>query len=144
MDLGLMTKKLKQLTYQSKAEFVDDLKLIWSNCLKYNSSAEHPIRKHALFMRKETEKLVPLIPDITVRDRAEVEAEERRQQIADGGLDDGADVSDDDDKPLMSSRGRAAPSKTSKKGAWTSRKAPPEVTPNPDIKPPVSLTGDTL
>ena len=31
-------------------------------------------------MRKETEKLVPLIPDIVVRDRAEVEAEERRLQ----------------------------------------------------------------
>jgi transcriptional activator SPT7 len=142
MDLGLMTKKLKQLTYQSKAEFVDDLKLIWSNCLKYNSSADHPIRKHALFMRKETEKLVPLIPDITVRDRAEVEAEERRQQIADGSLDDGADASDDE--PIMSSRGRKAPSKTSKKGTQTSRKAPPEATPNPDTKPPPSLTGDTL
>src|SRR2546423_969882 len=142
MDLGLMTKKLKQLTYQSKAEFVDDLKLIWSNCLKYNSSADHPIRKHALFMRKETEKLVPLIPDITVRDRAEVEAEERRQQIADGSLDDGADASDDE--PLKSLRGRKAPSKTSKKGTQTSRKAPPEVTPYPDTKPPVSLTGDAL
>ena len=142
MDLGLMTKKLKQLTYQSKAEFVDDLKLIWSNCLKYNSSADHPIRKHALCMRKETEKLVPLIPDITVRDRAEVEAEERRQQIADGSLDDGADASDDE--PIMSSRGRKAPSKTSKKGTQTSRKAPPEVTPNPDTKPSLSLTGDAL
>jgi transcriptional activator SPT7 len=142
MDLGLMTKKLKQLTYQSKAEFVDDLKLIWSNCLKFNSNADHPIRKHALFMRKETEKLVPLIPDITVRDRAEVEAEERRQQIADGSLDDGADASDDE--PIMSSRGRKAPSKTSKKGIQTSRKAPPEVTPNPDTKPALSLTGDAL
>ena len=140
MDLGLMTKKLKQLTYQSKAEFVDDLKLIWSNCLKYNNSADHPIRKHALFMRKETEKLVPLIPDITVRDRAEVEAEERRQQIADGSLEDGADASDDE--PIMSSRGRKAPSKTSKKGTQTSRKAPSEVTPNPDTKPSLSLTGD--
>ena len=140
MDLGLMTKKLKQLTYQSKAEFVDDLKLVWSNCLKYNSSADHPIRKHALFMRKETEKLVPLIPDITVRDRAEVEAEERRQQIADGSIDDGADASDDE--PIMSSRGRKAPSKTSKKGTQTSRKAPADVTPNPDTKPTLSLTGD--
>ncbi len=139
MDLGTMTKKLKQLTYQSKAEFVDDLKLIWSNCLKYNSSPDHPIRKHALFMRKETEKLVPLIPDITIRDRAEVEAEERRQQIADGSLDDGADASDDE--PIMSSRGRKAPSKTSKKGTQTSRKAPPETTPNPEVKPPLATAG---
>ena len=137
MDLGTMTKKLKQLTYQSKAEFVDDLKLIWANCLKYNSSPDHPIRKHALFMRKETEKLVPLIPEVIVRDRAEVEAEERRQQIANGDLDN---EEASDDEPIMSSRGRKAPSKTSKKGTGTSRKAPPENTANVDVKPPSGLS----
>src|SRR5277367_2394023 len=137
MDLGLMTKKLKQLTYQSKTEFVDDLKLIWSNCLKYNSSADHPIRRHALFMRKETEKLVPLIPDIVVRDRADVEAEERRQQIAEGSIDPG-DASDDE--PIMSSRGRMAPVKSTKKGATTSRTAAaPEST--PEMKRPLPTTG---
>ena len=73
MDLGSMTKKLKGLQYRSKQDFVDDLTLIWANCLKYNTNTEHPLRKHALYMRKETEKLVPLIPDIVIRDRAEVE-----------------------------------------------------------------------
>jgi hypothetical protein len=43
-------------------------------------------------MRKETEKLVPLIPDIVIRDRAEVEAEERRLHLAEL---DGAEESDD-------------------------------------------------
>jgi hypothetical protein len=42
-----------------------------------------------------------------------------------------------DDEPIMSSRGRIAPSKALKKGTQTSRKAPPEVTPNPDTKPPL-------
>ncbi|KAL1964087.1 hypothetical protein VTN77DRAFT_7505 [Rasamsonia byssochlamydoides] len=112
MDLGTMTKKLKALQYKSKQEFVDDLNLIWSNCLKYNTNPDHFLRKHALFMRKETEKLVPLIPDIVIRDRAEVEAEERRLQLAEL---DGAEESDDE--PIMSSRGRKAPGKkTSKKG----------------------------
>ncbi|KAH8812429.1 Bromodomain-containing protein, partial [Xylogone sp. PMI_703] len=37
MDFGTMTKKLKELRYKSKAEFVADLDLIWNNCLKYNS-----------------------------------------------------------------------------------------------------------
>ena len=135
MDLGSMTKKLKSYSYQSKQDFVDDLNLVWSNCLKYNSSLDHPLRKHALFMRKETEKLVPLIPDIVIRDRADVEAEERRQQLANGELDDAGDESDDE--PIMSSRGRKAPSKSSKKGGITSRKAPPrsECTPNTDAKP---------
>ncbi len=91
-----MTKKLKSLVYKSKQEFVNDLNTIWSNCLTYNADPNHFLRKHALAMKKETDKLVPLIPDIVIRDRSEVEAEERRQQ--NGGLDvdaDGAEESDD-------------------------------------------------
>lgn len=114
-----MTKKLKGLQYRSKQDFVDDLNLIWSNCLKYNTNPEHFLRKHALYMRKETEKLVPLIPDIVIRDRAEVEAEERRLQMAEL---DGAEESDDE--PIMSSRGRKAPGKSSKKGTAPSRNTP--------------------
>ena len=133
MDLGTMTKKLKSYQYKSKLEFVSDLNLIWANCLKYNANPEHPLRKKALVMRKETEKLVPLIPNITVRDRAEVEAEERRQHHGDVNLDDDEDS---DDEPIISSRGRKAPGKTSKKGT-TARKAPadaPESSPAPALE----------
>ncbi|PGH19342.1 hypothetical protein AJ80_03982 [Polytolypa hystricis UAMH7299] len=119
MDLGTMTKKLKAVQYKSKQEFVEDLNLIWSNCLKYNANPEHFLRRHAQFLRKETEKLVPLIPDIVIRDRAEVEAEERRLQLAEL---DGAEESDDE--PIMSSRGRKAPGMKSKKGTGTARTAP--------------------
>ena len=94
MDIGSMMKKLKQLAYKSKKEFVDDLMLIWSNCLKYNTDPNHPLRKKALYMRKETEKLVPLIPEIVIRDRAEVEAEERRMRNGDADAD-GAEDSED-------------------------------------------------
>ena len=90
MDIGTMVKKLKSFQYKSKKDFVDDLNLIWSNCLKYNADPAHFLRKKALYMRKETEKLVPLIPDIIVRDRAEIEAEERRQQQLEG-LEDSDD-----------------------------------------------------
>lgn len=148
MDLGLMTKKLKQVAYQSKAEFVEDLRLIWRNCLRYNSASDHPIRKHALFMQKETDKLVPLIPDIVIRDQKEVEAEERRRQIANGELDDG---DESDEEPIMASRGRKAPAhgKTAKKGGTTtSRKEPSsavhEETPNPEVKPSVQGLGLNL
>ncbi|OJD13847.1 hypothetical protein AJ78_05743 [Emergomyces pasteurianus Ep9510] len=133
MDLGTMTKKLKAVQYKSKQEFVEDLNLIWTNCLKYNANPEHFLRKHALYMRKETEKLVPLIPDIVIRDRAEVEAEERRLQLAEL---DGAEESDDE--PIMSSRGRKAPGMKSKKGTGTGRTAPgsgPEATPGTETKP---------
>ncbi|KAH7138022.1 transcriptional activator spt7 [Dendryphion nanum] len=142
MDIGTMMKKLKQLHYKSKKEFVDDLMLIWANCLKYNAEPSHFLRKKALYMRKETEKLVPLIPDITIRDRAEVEAEERRMRNGDA-FADGAE--DSDDEPIMASRGRKAPSKGTSKGTSNSRKAPPagsEGTPGPDTKPSVpSLNG---
>lgn len=136
MDLGTMTKKLKTLSYKSKAEFVADLDLIWANCLKYNADVHHPLRRNANSMRKEAEKLVPLIPDLVIRPRAEVEAEERRKQ--NGGEDDGGDESDDE--PIMSSRGR----KTGAKGSTKARKSatgPEEGTPGPEQKPTLQLNG---
>lgn len=136
MDLGSMTKKLKAVQYKSKQDFVDDLNLIWANCLKYNANPDHFLRRHALFMRKETEKLVPLIPAIVIRDRAVVEAEERRLHNGDAEAD-GLDESDDE--PIISSRGRKAPGKKSKKGA-VARKAPAgnfEGSPAAETKPPM-------
>jgi transcriptional activator SPT7 len=136
MDLGTMTKKLKSLSYKSKADFVLDLNLIWDNCLKYNQDMNHPLRRMANGMRKEAEKLIPLIPDLVIRPRAEVEAEERRKQ--NGGEDDGGE--DSDDEPIMSSRGRTAGTK----GGNKSRKAPSdqkEGTPNVDQKPILQLNG---
>jgi transcriptional activator SPT7 len=133
-----MTKKLKTLVYKSKAEFVADLDLIWRNCLKYNADMAHPLRRNANAMRKEAEKLVPLIPDLVIRPRAEVEAEERRKQ--NGIEDDGADESDDE--PIMSSRGRKAPAITGGKGPIKARKAVPgreEGTPGFEQKPVVQL-----
>lgn len=134
-----MTKKLKQLQYKSKTEFVADLDLIWSNCLKYNGDVSHPLRRNANSMRKEAEKLVPLIPDLVIRPRAEVEAEERRKQ--NGIEDDGGDESDDE--PIMSSRGRKAPGKTGAKGSTKARKVLPgkEDTPGLDQKPNLQLNG---
>jgi transcriptional activator SPT7 len=94
MDIGTMMKKLKSLQYKSKKEFVDDLNLIWSNCLTYNTDPNHPLRKKALHLQKHSEHMLFLIPDIVIRDRAEVEAEERRAQNLDAELD-GLEDSDD-------------------------------------------------
>lgn len=129
-----MTKKLKQINYKSKAEFVADLDLIWGNCLKYNGEMTHPLRRNANSMRKEAEKLVPLIPDLVVRPRAEVEAEERRKQ--NGGDDEVID--DSDDEPIMSSRGRKAGVKGSTKARKSARD---EGTPGIDQKPSLQVNG---
>lgn len=75
MDLNTVLKKLKTFQYKNKKEFVDDVMLIWKNCLTYNSDPTHFLRVDALAMQKKTLQLIPLIPDITVRDRAEVERE---------------------------------------------------------------------
>jgi len=131
MDIGTMLKKLKGLQYHSKKEFCSDLDLIWNNCFRYNANPEHVLRKKAEHMKRETAKLTPLIPDITIRSRAEVEAEEKRLQT---DFDDGEES---DDEPLKTTRGRKAPGKSSKKGASTARKAPPtdeEAIPAPDAK----------
>jgi transcriptional activator SPT7 len=82
MDLSSVMKKLKSFQYKSKKEFVDDLMLIWRNCLTYNTDPKHFLRAHAIAMQKKTLSLVPLIPDIVVRDRAEVEAEEARAEAS--------------------------------------------------------------
>ncbi|KAK4983439.1 Transcriptional activator spt7 [Elasticomyces elasticus] len=121
MDIGTMLKKLKTFSYKSKAEFVNDLDLIWLNCLKYNQDPGHPLRKKAIYMQKETAKLVPMIPDLVVKDRAEVEKEERlHNAYADlDGVEDS-----DDDRPIMASRGRKAPSKGKKGTNGVARKTP--------------------
>ena len=141
MDIGTMIKRLKQLQYKSKQDFVHDLDLIWANCLRYNADPNHFLRKKAEHMKKETARLIPLIPDVVVRDRAEVEAEERRMQIGEFEADDGEDS---DEEPIIASRGRTAPSKKAKKGTGPVRKAPAsaeEITPIPEARPVPSAAG---
>ena len=133
MDIGTMMKKLKTLQYKNRTEIVNDLNLIWNNCLAYNSDPNHPLRKKALYLQKKTDELIRHIPDVEVRDRAEVEAEERRNARLDAELDGIEDS--DDEEPIMASRGRKAPGKSSKGGS-NARKAPAatEGTPGADVK----------
>lgn len=75
MDLNTVLKKLKTFQYESKQSFVDDIMLIWKNCLTYNSDPSHFLRGHAIAMQKKSLQLIPLIPDIVIRNRADVEKE---------------------------------------------------------------------
>ncbi|KAF8444335.1 hypothetical protein BGX38DRAFT_713995 [Terfezia claveryi] len=124
MDLGTVLKKLKQLAYRSKAEFVADLDLIWQNCFTYNGDPNHYLRKHAKAMQKKMLEMIPLIPEITIRDRAEVEAEEA------GAAEVDADA-ESDDEPIMSTRGRKGPgtTKAKKTRGTPARLGTPEVKP---------------
>ncbi|KAG7939081.1 uncharacterized protein OGAPODRAFT_77314 [Ogataea polymorpha] len=115
MDLNTVMKKLKNFQYNSKAEFVDDLMLIWKNCLTYNSDPNHFLRADAIAMQKKTLSLIPLIPDIVIRDRAEVEKEAAAAAQQN-------EAEDAQEKPgFISSRGVGG-SSTSAKKAKKSRK----------------------
>ncbi|KAJ2964384.1 hypothetical protein NQZ79_g717 [Umbelopsis isabellina] len=89
MDLGLVTKKLKACQYKSKKEFADDLYLIYENCLVYNTNPQaSEYRKHAIAMRKKTDKLLQQVPDVSIRDRSEYDAEEEAEESDDHEEDD--------------------------------------------------------
>lgn len=85
MDLNTVMKKLKNLQYNSKQEFVDDIMLIWSNCLTYNADPKHFLRVHALAMQKKALKLVPHIPNITIKNRSEIEKDDEKDEIDEEG-----------------------------------------------------------
>ncbi|KAJ9106838.1 hypothetical protein QFC19_002966 [Naganishia cerealis] len=52
MDLGTLSKNVKNRMYKTKKSFARDLNLIWTNCLTYNSVEGHPLRQQALFMKR--------------------------------------------------------------------------------------------
>jgi transcriptional activator SPT7 len=108
MDLGTVQRNLKTGTYfRSKAHFMEEVDLIWDNCLRYNTDPvwrfdvqlikNHPLRPLAMAMRNVTAALGEFIPDITIRTRAEVEAEEAAAEAEE-------DAHSEDDKPVKSSR----------------------------------------
>ncbi|CAJ0866202.1 20365_t:CDS:2, partial [Entrophospora sp. SA101] len=71
MDLSIISKRIKNTHYNSKKEFSDDLYLIYSNCLLYNTNPDNEYRKHAIAMREKTDALLQSVPDITILSREE-------------------------------------------------------------------------
>ncbi|KAI9349453.1 hypothetical protein DFJ73DRAFT_833617 [Zopfochytrium polystomum] len=98
MDLTQMTKKLHALQYMSKDDFADDLYLIWSNCLTYNTHPENPFRKKAIVMKKRTTELLKKVPDIKI----EVKAPDDPDTESD---DEHEEKPGDEGKPVLGSRG---------------------------------------
>jgi hypothetical protein len=56
MDLGTIGDKLSSGQYAKVSQFLDDLELVWSNCLLYNPP-EDPISEWAVLLRKATQRL---------------------------------------------------------------------------------------
>ncbi|KAI7863084.1 hypothetical protein BDF14DRAFT_1847660 [Spinellus fusiger] len=82
MDLGTVAKKLKLLNYKSKKEFSDDLYLIYENCLIYNTNPASEYRKHAIAMRRKTDRLMGRVPDISISERPEAEIDDDMEEAS--------------------------------------------------------------
>ncbi|KAK4052888.1 Transcriptional activator spt7 [Microbotryomycetes sp. JL221] len=63
MDLATLQKRVKQGLYRNKKAFAEDLDLIWSNCLIYNSLPTHPLRTSAEILRQKSNSLLEFISD---------------------------------------------------------------------------------
>jgi transcriptional activator SPT7 len=96
MDLGTVSKKLKQFQYKSKADLAKDLYLIYENCLIYNTDPSSEYRKHAIAMRRKTDRLLSRVPDIVIKERHDHDMDEDHMD----------DVSDDDSISPIKSLGK--------------------------------------
>ncbi|KAI8880280.1 Bromodomain-containing protein [Backusella circina FSU 941] len=93
MDLGTVSKKLKNFQYKTKKEFSRDLYLIYENCLLYNTHPSSEYRKHATAMKRKTDRLLLKVPDIEIKDQKmddsvimdEEESEEEEEEEHDDG-----------------------------------------------------------
>ncbi|GAA5980167.1 hypothetical protein JCM10908_001558 [Rhodotorula pacifica] len=105
MDLATLLKKVKQQSYRTKKAFADDLDLIWSNCLLYNSHPSHPLRHSAEVLRAKSNQLLEFITDPAVTQRTLLVASlssaaldsRRDSSTRNGTPDEDADGESDDD-----------------------------------------------
>ena len=64
MDLGTIKNKLNMNKYRHVQEFIDDVHLIFSNCIKYNGE-DSSVGKMCKNVREEFFKLYNLFKDST-------------------------------------------------------------------------------
>ncbi|XJO77614.1 hypothetical protein BDV3_002171 [Batrachochytrium dendrobatidis] len=76
MDLGTMSKKLKALQYNSKEDFANDLYLIWTNCMTYNTIPDSIYRRHATAMKRRSTDLLKKVPEITIKNSGDSDSDE--------------------------------------------------------------------
>ncbi|ORY56206.1 hypothetical protein BCR35DRAFT_309912 [Leucosporidium creatinivorum] len=105
MDLATLLKRVKQQTYRTKKAFADDLDLIWSNCLLYNSHPSHPLRRSAEILRQKSNQLLEFITDPSLPTRsiyAATVVQEARQKGSQRGTpalgDEDADAEGDSEE----------------------------------------------
>lgn len=56
MDFTTIKEKLSQFKYKNLNEFVEDVQLVFQNCILYNGETNHPYGTAAQKMKAEFEK----------------------------------------------------------------------------------------
>lgn len=66
MNLAYIQKKVNDKSYETLQEFVEDVDLIVTNCLKFNDRPENPFNIAARELRKRFKKLIkPVVQSLT-------------------------------------------------------------------------------
>lgn len=81
MDLGKMSKKLKDGHYKSKQDFRDDIQLIHDNCHLYNKHPDSPYQGFARSLLNMTIQLLLDVPNTVIRHRDELSPDELKQWL---------------------------------------------------------------
>ncbi len=82
MDLGKMSRKLKDSEYKSKQQFMSDLNLIVSNCLLYNINPLSIFRSYAASLKDRGEQLLADVTDLEIRHKSELTPDELKDWVA--------------------------------------------------------------
>ena len=67
MDLGTVKGKLESGQYHSAADFAAEVRLVWSNCMRYNPR-ENPVHQMAVKLSKVFEEKYAIIPEVNDND----------------------------------------------------------------------------
>eukprot|EP00834_Sanchytrium_tribonematis_P005995 NODE_405_length_7994_cov_0.788600.p8 type:complete len:128 gc:universal NODE_405_length_7994_cov_0.788600:7287-6904(-) len=81
MDLGKVTRQLKDGIYKSKQDFAADIKLIVENCLLYNKHPENIFRSYAESLNEKATFLLHDVTDVKIRHRDTLSPDELKQWI---------------------------------------------------------------
>lgn len=97
MDLGTVKKKMDEREYKSAAEFCDDVRLIFTNCYKYNPP-DHDVVAMGRKLQEVFEMRLANIPDEPVRNNASYQRHPLKPMDTseDDSSDDGESNSDDE------------------------------------------------
>lgn len=100
MDLGTVKKKMDDREYKSASEFADDVRLIFTNCYKYNPE-DHDVVMMGRKLQDVFEMRFANIPDEPVRNTSYQRHPLKQMDTSDDdSSDEGAESNSDDERTL--------------------------------------------